>query len=157
MKKQLTLTVDQAKAMLGKDTSLDELIKANFTAKELCVNIIDQIDSLQAALDYNGKTLERFLWETERDTDQQKATKELEEIATALKEGKELEMGDYWYYPYFRKPAGSGSGFSFDDCSCDHVGSAVGSRLCVDSSEKATYMGNQFTSIYTRHLSPKTN
>jgi len=127
------------------------------TIKQHSVPIMERITTLEAALAYNGKTQERFDWETERDTDQQKATKELEEIALALREGKELEMGARWYYPWMRKPvaAGSGSRFSYDGYDYVSDDSDVGARLSVDTSEKAIYMGKQFPSIYTRHLSPK--
>lgn len=127
------------------------------TIKQHSIPIMERIISLPAALAYNGKTQEQFDWETERDTDQQKATKELEEIALALREGKELEMGDKWYYPWMRKPvAGSGSRFSCSGYVYGHVCSNVGARLSVDTSEKAIYMGKQFPEIYTRHLSPRT-
>lgn len=114
---------------------------------------IERIKTLQDALDWKGETLEQFKFRTERDTDQQKATKELELIAEALREGEPL--GEKWFYPYFVKPkAGSGSGFSFSGYGCDGDLSYVGARLCVDTSEKAIYMGKQFIEIYNRHLSP---
>lgn len=143
------------KAFEGANEKGKTLLTNLFGEKVFIKKITDRIKTLQDALDYNGKTLERFNWETERDTDQQKATKELEEIATALREGKNLEMQDYWYYPYFEKPAGLGSGFSYFDYRYVFTLSSVGARLCVDTSEKATYMGKQFISIYNRHLSPK--
>lgn len=154
MKKTLELTADQAKGMLGKDDLMDALIKANFSGKELGLNIMDRIKSHQDALDWKGETIEDFNWRTERDTDQQKATKELEDIADALRDGNEL--GSYWYYPYFKKVAkpGSGVGFAYHGYYYDDDRSYVCARLCVDTADKAIYMGKQFESIYNRHLAP---
>ncbi len=110
------------------------------------------ITSLEAALLFNGKTKEQFENETERDTDGQKATKELEEIALAIREGKHLSMKHRWYYPYFER--NSVGGFSCDGYYCDCAYSYVGARLSVDSSEKAIFMGKTFEAIYNRHLAP---
>ncbi|AIM37411.1 hypothetical protein KO02_12465 [Sphingobacterium sp. ML3W] len=133
------------------------LLKNLFGTKVFVKNIIDQIDSLDAALEYNGKTKERFNWETERDTDAQKAEKEIEEIALALREGKELEMGQRWYYPYFLKPTGPAVGFSSYGYLCDDGIARVGARRSVDTSEKAIYMGKKFIDIYNRLLGPNNN
>ena len=135
------------------ETSKTKLEKI-FGSEVFQVEITDRIKTLLDALDYNGKTLESFKWETERDNDQQRATKELEEIALALREGKELAMDAYWYYPWMKRPVSSGVGFSYGVYLCARSASAVGARLCVDTSEKAIYMGKQFADIYTRHLSP---
>ena len=154
----LTISKENAvKAFEATNSKGKNLLKNLFGEKVFVKNIIERIDSLQAALDYNGKTLERFNWETERGTDQQRATAELEEIALALREGKELGMGDKWYYPYFYKNvtgAGSVAGFSYCDYHCDLDCSFVGARLSVDTSDKAIYIGKKFLSIYARHLAP---
>ncbi|MBB2149154.1 hypothetical protein [Pedobacter gandavensis] len=130
-------------------TQVDQVKKFNMP-------IMDRIQTLLDALDYNGETMEQFNWRTERDTDQQKADKEWEAICLALREGKELEMGAKWYYPYALKPeAGSGSGFSYGGYGCAYVCSGVGARHSLDTSEKAIYAGKQFISILTRRFSPK--
>jgi len=137
---EIELTSDQVKA-INKDS----------------LNIMDRIDSLEAALDYNGETIEQFNWRTERDTDAQRADKEWEAICLALREGKELEMGAYWYYPYVLKPkAGSGSGFSYYDYHYDGAYSVVGARHSLDTADKAVYAGKKFISILTRRFSPNT-
>lgn len=130
------------------------LLKNLFGEKVFVKNIMDRIDSLQAALEYNGKTIEQFELETEHDTDAQKADKEIEEIALALREGKELTMEQRWYYPYFSRNTGSAVGFSYHDCHYDYVNACVGARRSVDTSEKAIYMGQQFIDIYNRSLAP---
>jgi len=52
------------------------------------------------------------------------------------------------YYPWFKMGSPSGGGFSY--CGCDYRGtvSAVGSRLCFETREKAIYAGNQFEDLY---------
>lgn len=108
-----------------------------------------KIDSLQAALDHNGKTKEQFDYETERDTDAQKAGKEIEEICKAVRNGNK----DGRYYPWFRS-AGSARGFSCNGCYCDHVYSFVGARHTVDCAEKAIFIGKHpaFLPIWDRHI-----
>jgi hypothetical protein len=83
------------------------------------------------------------------EADKELADKELAVIAKAVRQGNEL--GDYWYYPWFNS-ARSASGFSFYVCDVARGSSCVGSRLCVETSEKATYMGKQFLSIYNRSI-----
>lgn len=155
MEKTLKLTAMQAIALLGKDEAFDALIRANFTEQELSLEMSDRIKTLEDALDFNGKTKVRFQWETERDTDQQKATKEWEEIAQALRGGKELSLTDKWYYPWMKRNAGSGSRFSYGDSYYELDRALVGARLCVDTAKNATYLGTQFPDILTRALSPK--
>ena len=111
------------------------------------------IKTLQDALDYVGETIDQFNYRTQCDDDTQKAGKELEVIVLAVRQGNTLghKRGDKWYFPYFN-PKRSASGFSFDDFGCEGTGSNVGSRLCVESAEKAEYLGKQFTDIYDRYL-----
>ena len=53
----------------------------------------------------------------------------------------------YKYYPYFWVLS---SGFGVSDTSylCDSTLTAVGSRLCTDTSQKAIYIGEQFAAEY---------
>lgn len=136
----------------GKETEI-ELTSAQIAQiNKNSGNIISRIDSLQAALDYKGETMEQFNWRTERDTDQQRADKEWEVICFALREGKDLEMGAKWFHPYLRK---SGSGFSYGYYYViDYSG--VGARHSVDTAEKAIYAGKKFISILIRRFSPNT-
>ena len=57
----------------------------------------------------------------------------------------------YKYYPWF-EVSSSGFGFSGAAYFCDDTHTAVGSRLCTDSSEKALYIANQFEAEYKDHL-----
>lgn len=151
----LTISKENAiKAFDEANAKGKNLLKNLFGEKVFVKNIIERIDSLQAALEYNGKTIEQFELETEHDTDAQKADKEIEEISLALREGKELTMGQRWYYPYFSRNTGSAVGFSCGDYHCDLAYACVGARRSVDTSEKAIYMGKQFIDIYNRSLAP---
>ena len=111
------------------------------------------IKTLQDALDYVGETTDHFNQRTQFDDDAQKAGKELEVIVLAVRQGNTLGQNqcDEWYYPLFYSKR-SASGFSFIDYVFDRSGSLVGSRLCVESAEKAEYLGNQFADIYDRYL-----
>ena len=51
------------------------------------------------------------------------------------------------YYPWYGVLS-SGFGFSFSGYHCDRTHTAVGSRLCTDSSEKALYIAEQFKDLY---------
>ena len=51
------------------------------------------------------------------------------------------------YYPYFWVLS-SGFGFSVTYCAYGHSSATVGSRLCTDTSQKAIYIGEQFTAEY---------
>lgn len=151
------LTISKENAIKAFDEANEKgkkLLKNLFGEKVFVKNIIDQIDSLAAALQYNGKTQEQFDWETERDTEAQKAEKAIEEIASALREGKPLGMDQPWYFPYFERTTGSSVGFSYDGY---HFGSDfadVGARRSVDTPEKAIYMGKKFIEYYNKSLAP---
>ena len=60
------------------------------------------------------------------------------------------------YYAWFgvkaTKKNPSGSGFSLSDYNSSAYSAGVGSRLCVDSSEKALYLGKQFADLYKDYL-----
>jgi hypothetical protein len=51
------------------------------------------------------------------------------------------------YYPWF-EVLSAGFGFSATTYVYGRAGTAVGSRLCTDSSEKALYIGKQFEAEY---------
>ena len=64
---------------------------------------------------------------------------------------------DQWkYYAYFGVEASeenpSGSGFSDSNYSRSAYRPTVGSRLCVDSREKAIYLGEQFQDLYKDYM-----
>ena len=57
------------------------------------------------------------------------------------------DWGQYKYYPWF-EVLSSGVGFSNSNYHFVCTNTSVGSRLCTDTSEKATYAGKQFENIY---------
>jgi hypothetical protein len=75
-------------------------------------------------------------------------------IYKAINNGWKPDWSDwdqYKYYPWF-EVLSSGFGFSRSYDGCDGTGTAVGSRLCVDTSEKAMYIAVQFESEYRDFL-----
>ncbi|WP_312363954.1 hypothetical protein [Sphingobacterium sp.] len=130
-----------------------ELTSDQLTQVQKQTSHFTNIKTLQDALDYVGETTDQFNRRTQFDDDAQKAGKELEVIALAIRQGNTLgrNQGDKWYFPYFNSKR-SASGFSFNVYDYDHSHSDVGSRLCVESAEKADYMGKQFIDIYDRYL-----
>lgn len=136
----------------GKDVVIELTNEQLAEAKKQSSHYTD-IKTFQDALDYIGESLENFNYRTQFDDDCQRAGKELEVIVLAVRQGNELghEEDDYWYYPYFYSKRSS-VGFSYDVYLCADSGSGVGSRLCVESSEKAKYLGTQFTDIYDRMI-----
>ena len=56
------------------------------------------------------------------------------------------------YYPWFKMGSPSGGGFSSDDYVYWLTDSAVGSRLCFESREKAKYVGTQFEDLYKTYF-----
>jgi hypothetical protein len=70
-------------------------------------------------------------------------------IIKALNEGWEPDWknkNQYKYFPYF--DMSSGTGLVYDGYDSWYSIACVGSRLCLDTSEKAIYAGNQFQDIY---------
>lgn len=160
MTMKISINDDEKAAVLKRYKAADKKEKAlmedMFGKETFEPNIMEQITDLDSALIYNGETMDQFRMRTVHDTDHELAYKELCAIALALNQGKPMDYKDMnvnKYYPYFRA-AGSGSGFSSHDCifgcACDH--SSVGARLCVNTAEKAQYMGKQFIEIYNRYI-----
>lgn len=56
----------------------------------------------------------------------------------------------YKYFPWFYM--GGSSGFRYNGYDVWLTGSYVGSRLCLKSSELATYAGKQFTELYKKFM-----
>ena len=111
------------------------------------------IDSFQDALDFRGETLDQFNNRTQFDDDVQKAGKELEVLAFAIRGGKPLgtKKGDRWCYPWFNAKRSS-VGFSFGGFHYGHAASGVGSRLCVNDSDEAKYFGEKFLPVWDRYI-----
>lgn len=136
----------------GKSVEIELTAEQVAQIKKQSVHYTD-IKTLQDALDYNGETLEEFNNRTQYDDDVQRAYKELEVIVKAVRQGNELGKteNDGWYYPFFCSKR-SLLGFRCYDYARDYGYSVVASRLCVESVEKAKYLGTQFLSTYDRYI-----
>jgi hypothetical protein len=136
----------------GKDVVIDLTAEQVAQAKKQSSHYTD-IKTLQDALDYIGESLDDFNNRTQFDDDCQKAAKELEVIVLAIRQGNEIDHNQdgRWYYPWFNAKRSS-DGFSCHGYGCGGAYSGVGSRLCVESSEKAEYLGNQFLGTYDRYI-----
>lgn len=74
-------------------------------------------------------------------------------IAEALNDGWKPNWkndDEYKYYPWF--DMSSGSGLSFDVYDSRYSYSSVGSRLCFQTRELATYAGKQFKALYEQYF-----
>lgn len=154
MKKTIELTVDQAKGLVGQNSALDVLLKANFTSKELGLNPQDVFKSFADVLAFHNETAEQFAERTANDTPDEVGYKKCKMIVYALNGGKYLDYKDasvYKYYPWFNS-TGSGSGFSFFDDIYDFDFSFVVSRLLLETSALAEYAGKTFTAEYNEFI-----
>lgn len=108
-----------------------------------------KVESLEHALELNGETLERFNWRTERDSDGEKAGKELEAIAKAINNGKVLKVEEFRYWPVF---IGSGSDFLFHHYDYVYSSSHVCARLTVNCGDAVIFFGKQHLAIWQRYI-----
>ncbi|MDX9703908.1 MAG: hypothetical protein RBU23_12830 [Candidatus Auribacterota bacterium] len=75
-------------------------------------------------------------------------------IYKAINNGWKPDWSDWNQYKYYHwfEVLSSGFGFSHSYYSCGLTVTAVGSRLCTDTSEKATYIAKQFEAEYKDYL-----
>jgi len=154
MKKSIELNIDQAKGLLGQNSALDVLLKANFTPIELGLKTQDVFKSFADVLAFHNETAEQFAERTANDTPDEVGYKKCKMIVYALNGGKYLDYKDagvYKYYPWFNS-AGSGSGFSFFVYAYVYVRSDVVSRLLLETSALAEYAGKTFTAEYNEFI-----
>jgi len=87
------------------------------------------------------------------DTEDEVAYKKLKVIVQAINQGWEPDFNDTnqrKWFPWFR--LSSGFGFAVSHYYCASSAASVGSRLCFESEEKASYAGKQFAAIYKEFL-----
>jgi hypothetical protein len=149
MEKTLKLSADQAKAMLGKDSIMDALIKANFSNKDLGINIADQIKNFDDVLALNGKTKEEFAKITQFDQPHQVSGKMAEEIALAYNGGEVLHIDGKTkiYYAWMRYST-SGFGFYYANYAYVCTYAALGSRRGFKTPEHAEHAYKTFPEVY---------
>ena len=102
-------------------------------------DIMEIVFSMETALAYNGVKLEDFLERTKDMDPFDWSNACRKEFAYAMNQHVHLTTEDDWFYPYYRR---SGSGFSYLGWSGSYTSTYadVGSRLCVNTSDKAIHM-----------------
>ena len=118
-------------------------------------DIKERINTLNDALQENGKTEDDFRKSCEGLEPDEVAYKMIKEIVTAFNEGWTPDWtnsNEGKYYPWFKMGSPSGGGFSCDDCDDWYTYSGVGSRLCYKSADLAKHAGQLFESIYKDFL-----
>lgn len=121
--------------------------------------ITDRIKSYEDACDDLGlEPVESLPFENPKNNRQESANAfhMLDVITESLMEGKRLDWedaGQRKWYPVFNDYS-SGSGFRFLRSDIGWTATRGGARLCVDTEEKADYLGTQFLSIWNKFLNP---
>jgi hypothetical protein len=148
---------------LEKSTAIKIFKKASEEIREILISsfgpecftgkITDRIktydDAWKEADDATRKDCEIF----PTDTGDVAAYKKLKLISRVINQGwiPNWDNSDqYKWFPYFK--LSSGVSFSASYYSYANTGADVGSRLCLETKEKATYAGKQFTEIYKDFL-----
>ena len=132
---------------------IQEILISSFGPECFSGKIIDRIktydDAWKEADQETRKECEIF----PTDTMDVVAYKKLKLIARVINQGwiHDCDNFDqYKWYPFFK--LSSGFGFSYSNYYCTNASTTVGSCLCFESDEKATYAGKQFTDIYKDFL-----
>jgi hypothetical protein len=89
----------------------------------------------------------------EDDLPDEKAYMKLKVIIKAINQGWTPDWNNtnqYKWFPYFN--LSSGFGFAGTTYNCVSTATAVGSRLCFETEEKAQYAGKQFLNLYKEFL-----
>jgi hypothetical protein len=114
--------------------------------------IIDRIKTFEDAC--NELNMNPYIQFFASDSSDEVAYKKLKIIIQAINEGWKPNWNDSnerKWYPYFTARP---SGFGFSNSTYDywHTGTHCGSRLCIETKEKAEYIGKQFEDIYNEFL-----
>jgi hypothetical protein len=123
-------------------------------SKENVQSIMDRVKTYEDACAIKGVAPESVF--NESDAPDEIAEKKIKLIVEVLNEGWKPDLLDtdtYKYFPYFY--INSGGGLSFLGYDCGHSSSGVGARLLLETSEKAEYIGQQFTDLYKTYLTGK--
>lgn len=156
MKKLLELTAEQAKGMLGKDEIMDALIKANFSNKELGMNIMERVKNELDAYKELGYKREDYLPIKNKAMSQEKydslvALTDAEIVCEALNEGVELKFADSNQRKYRVWVEHDGlAGFGFHVTYGDLTRTNAGSRLYFATDELAEYFGRNFIHLINK-------
>lgn len=155
-----TLNINKANALTAYEQANDKgkALLSNLFGKEVFAKArfktFEDIKTLADAIDYLGEEDEQV--KELRNTTGSKDTvayAQLKVIVKAINDGVVMDGTDlkvYKYYPWFK--SGGKNGFSCCYCDFTYAFSCVGSRLCYISSDRATYAGKQFLSIYNSYI-----
>jgi hypothetical protein len=142
-----TIEINKASAVKAYN-SADEngkVLLSNLLGKEHFGNIIDRMFTVKEACQEMGKDFDKLY---ENITDPYKIAEiNIETFAEALREG--IPASECLYYPWFDH---WGGGFSCNDCGYVGTGSAIGSRLRVDTPEKAKHLGKCLLEDYKVYI-----
>lgn len=142
------MSVELAKELMGENPAIDALIKANFSDKELALDVKSRIKSYVDACNDQGITplnISAFSALPSIDQVHAFASHRVTTVIRSLNEGwvpdwnNSSERKYYVWYQF-----GSGVGFSYGVYGYDRSYSAVGSRLHFKSEELAKYFASQF-------------
>lgn len=162
MAKSIELSDAKARVIYATATpEIKMLLEENFDKKVLAGNIMDRIKTWEdAAAEYGIDPVTSLPYQSPVNNRQVAANAffVLDVIAEVLREGVILDWTNdqqQKWYCWFNK-YNSGSGFSFGGTAYDwsFTNTNGGARLCVDTQDKAKYMGTQFLSIFNQFLNP---
>jgi len=141
------------KIYAGAPDSLKEILVETFGRECFQKRKYDEIKTFEDACDELGLTQEDLLNIRNADTPDEVAYKKLKVVIKAINQGwipDYNDTGQCKWWPYFN--LSSGFGFSCSDCSYVSTDTCVGSRLCFESEEKASYTAKQFIDLYKAFL-----
>lgn len=128
-----------------------KVLISTFGAETFSGNHIDRLTSFEAAYELADDAARKEYDDNPGGTSDEVAYKKLKLITRVA--NTDPITGKTWipdwdntsqkkWFPFFR--LSSGFGFAYSDFDCDGAGTAVGSRLCTNTSEKALYIGEQY-------------
>ncbi|MFZ4569723.1 MAG: hypothetical protein ACOYM0_01175 [Bacteroidales bacterium] len=132
---------------------IQEILISSFGKECFSGKIIDRIKTYEDAWNEADQETRRDCEIFPTDTMDVVAYKKLKLIARVINQGWIPDWDNskqYKWFPYF--DLSSGFGFSDSGYRYTCTRTAVGSRLCFQSEENATYVGKQFTDIYKDFL-----
>lgn len=138
----------------GHKASFDEA-KGEITFVELPKDIKERIKNFDNVLLELQIIPKDFAQQCEGLSKDEVAYRKIKLIVRAFNEGWTPDWSnsnEYKYVPYFKMGSPSGGGFSCHVYAAWDSDSAVGSRLCFETGEKAKYAGKQFEDLYKAYF-----
>lgn len=127
--------------------------------KEKPKDIKERVKSFSDVLEVLGIDEDDFEISNDDLEEDEIAYRQIKLIVKALNDGwvpDWTNTNQYKYAPWFNMGSSSGVGFSCYGYVSWSAVSGVGSRLCFKSRELAEYAGKQFTEIYKKYMTVKT-